>query len=550
MTGRNLFADESNQEEGRNLFADETAKDESDDKAIGGTGYKSFSHVVPELKNLAGGVLDEFSRAGTALGEAGQYIGNNPITRGLNRIIPDALKFVPQSARDVDIRSLTGADQGGQDILGDRTSGSYKVGNALGGIGAAIGTGGASIPGAAIGGGIVTGLTADPDQKLLSSHIPGIGQYAPQGRLPAAIEATLMGLLAPPAAKAGWNVASDVASKVPSKVPSAISSSIGKAADLIRPSKLADNIMNELSGGQTLEEHGKDFASNIKQSFEDQKQRISNRYDDFFDQNNLGKEEIYPEQLKYIAPNKVKSGDELTRNMPQFPSGLGSDEYENALDKFTKEPTIENGHELQSKLASEQRLLQRQYDSNILTGQDNTQTSRNLALTNKSRQQLLSKMHDTMDDVVSGSSDEYKSITADYLKNQVPYYGDKNLRSIITGKNANPTTGQFTSIFKNPDEGINTILGHLGPNSRNDALFQSLKLQPEDLTAQELMKNMKKTNREGFESYQSPELKNAVSKVALASKIKRYAPAAALTMLGGTNSALGYMIYRSLTKDK
>ncbi len=473
-------------------------------------GWKDFSHLVPEAKNLAGGILDSFSRAGTALGEAGQFMSNTPLTRSINKAIPDWMKFVSPEAQKVDIRSLTGADQGGQDILGDRASETYQVGKQLGDAGLSVGLGGTSKLGMGLGAGATGVLTANPDQELFSSHIPGIGKYMPKGRLANGIENAILTMLAPGAASLTAKAVLPVAEKI----------GLGgrTALDVAMPNRLSQDVLKELGGGQSLEEHGKQLSGNLKSSYEGQKSRISNDYNQFFKENKLGEKELYPEQIKYTKEGRVKVGDEMTRNMPEFPSGLESDEYQAALKKFNSKPNVINGHELQSQLASEERLLQRQYDAARARGESTRDISRDLSLTRKSREKLLKKMHDTMGD----AAEDYKAITADFLKNQVPYYGDRSLRQIIKGNLTNPKRSNFNSIFQNPDEEVNTILEHLGPESGNDVLFQKLGIQPDDATAGQLISRAKTARAGGYESYPSEQASKNIGRVKLADKIRDY----------------------------
>lgn len=515
------------------IYSDQANKPD-DNKAIGGTGYKSFSHLAPELKNLAGGILDMFSRTGTAMGEAGEYLGNNPLSRAINRALPESVKFVTPEMRDVNIRNLTGADQGGQDILGDPNSQTYQIGQMLGGIGQASMIGGTSLPGMALGGGAATALTANPDQKLLSSHLPIIGSSMPEGRLPAAIEASLFGMLAPEAGK------------ILAKTPAAISNTTGRALDLLQPNKLTQNIMNELGGGKTLEEHAQQFANDIKQSHDIQKARISKDYNDFFDQNNLASKELYPEIDKMEKGGRFKVNEpRYYRETPEFPSGLGSEEYENALNEFNNNPNVRNGHLLQSQLAAEERRLQREYDVARAKGEPVTDIAQQLKLTKNSRQKLLGKLYETMGD----QADRYKQITSDFLKNQVPYYSNKSLRDIVSGKETNPSRSQFGNIFKNPDENINTIMNHLGSKANNDVLFQSLGLQPEDATAKDLIRGIKRVKAGGFETYPSTDLKSSIQDVKRANITKKIALSAAIAGGLGQGSGLAYLIYKSLMRE-
>lgn len=101
---------------------------------------KTIAHPINAARDLAGGVARGSQNLAATLGEAGQYIGDNPLTRAINKRIPEWMKVVPQ----VDIREEMGLGQNNPVDLGGLIEskdpnkllsgiGQYGLGGAAGG---------------------------------------------------------------------------------------------------------------------------------------------------------------------------------------------------------------------------------------------------------------------------------------------------------------------------------------------------------------------------------------------------------------------------------
>lgn len=101
---------------------------------------KTIAHPINAARDVLGGVARGAQNTAAALGEAGQYIGDNPVTRALNKKLPSWMKVVPQ----VDIREEMGlgknnpVDLGGMIESKDPNKllsglGQYGLGGAAGG---------------------------------------------------------------------------------------------------------------------------------------------------------------------------------------------------------------------------------------------------------------------------------------------------------------------------------------------------------------------------------------------------------------------------------
>lgn len=170
---------------------------------VPGAAEKIVTHPIDATRDLAGGVARGSQRLAATLGEAGQAIGNNPLTRYLNSKIPDKYKVVP----NVNIREELGLGQKNPVDLGAMIE-SDNPDPLLSGIGQ-YGMGAASlgskIP-AIIGAGAMTGaIQANPGDRLeaatkgaVNTALPiGAGKLAAKGYNVAKPSNLLRGNLSP-----------------------------------------------------------------------------------------------------------------------------------------------------------------------------------------------------------------------------------------------------------------------------------------------------------------------------------------------------------------
>jgi len=363
----------------------------------------------------------------------------------------------------------------------------------------ALVSGGTSLLGQALSQGLYGMTQASPNEKNAFGLLPS-------GRIGAGIEDALITMLGGKAIQSIPEIAKTV-------------------KNTLAPGSLSDSIMNKLSGGKSLETHAIEFAGKIKNTFQDVKKGLSDRYDKFFNKeiegNKLGDIELYPERDRFIQGGRAKVGEErYTRDMPDFPSGDNSAEYKKALDDFKSNPTLKNGHLLQSELAGDERSLESQIKAAKREGQPTKQLYDDLKKTRDSRKSLQQKIHEK-----SGNyADEYKEITNDYLKNVIPYYGDTNLRKIIFGDLTNPRKEAISGIFKNADNDTKTILSHLGKDAENDVLFQAIGHDPDEIDSKTLASRLKTLNRSGFEHYTKGSNYKDIKSLQDAISIKKYTP--------------------------
>src|SRR3990167_817278 len=134
------------------------------------------------LRDVAGAFAGTLQRTAAGMGEVGQYIGDNPATRAINKRLPESVKtkyFDP----NVNVREELGLGQ-------DRPVDLQKIiqsqnpdpgASMVGGLLPAVAVGGASIPGQIVSQTAFDTLQASPDQENL-------GGLLPQGKVGQAIK--------------------------------------------------------------------------------------------------------------------------------------------------------------------------------------------------------------------------------------------------------------------------------------------------------------------------------------------------------------------------
>jgi hypothetical protein len=327
-----------------------------------------------------------------------------------------------------------------------------------------------------------------------------------------------------------------------------LSSAIENVYHALTPDMQAKKLMSKLSGGKSLEEHGKEFANKLKDTYTEVKNKISNKYNNFFAEDNLGNKELYPEIDKIQKGGKypVNSKSRYYRETPDFSNSSAGQEYQDALESFNKKPTVKNAHELRSEMSSEERQIQKQIDRARNEGQPTTQLYKDLKDVKADKEKLSSKMKEIMGDKAS----EYNDITNEYLSEVVPWHGDRILRNIVSGRAKNPPKENFENIFKYADDDTKKILEHLGPESKNDVLTQALGIQPELATGSNLSQGIKRILSSGFEHYGNQELKKQANRLGDSNVKRALKIGGGVAGIGTIEEAIRRMLFQNNTYEE
>lgn len=350
----------------------------------------------------------------------------------------------------------------------------YNAGNVAGEFGSFIGAGGLA-EGLPVVGNLASGLDKIPHVGSALKRILGAGAYGyatePENRNSAA----------------GWNAGLATGFEV---LPPAARMT-GKFLDKFKPEKYAEKILNDLSGGKTLEENAKELASDIRQSFKTQFKAGKKAYGGVFAEH--GATPIYETDNALQSAYKT-----LDKEIP--------DSYLRKLSKlhqdFEQNPTLTNAHELQSQLGSEIRKLQK------------IDASGNLSIADRNIKQGYEEAHDAVLADIYGflsrqgddSAAKYKTATQNWLENVVPYYENSTIAKMAKGRITNPKN--IITTFKNPEPHVEKVLQDLGMDANNKILYAELGKLNSNLNAQNLNKAIADLDKEGLGSYATPKLIN------------------------------------------
>lgn len=285
---------------------------------------------------------------------------------------------------------------------------------------------------------------------------------------------------------------------------------IGAVSKYVRPQTLTNDIMSSLSKGQTLEENGKNFATNLKNSFNRKIEASNDLYNPIFDR--VGNNSVYYSRVK--SPEFYKNMfDPVTRD--PLDEGI-LDDYLPDLKKlhsdFIKNPTFQNAHDLQSQLGFEIRRLQRMPSRSMA----DTRVMQNYT---KAKDNLKGDMDHFLEykEPGRGLADQYEDATNYYRNEVVPYLSNSNIAKIARGKITNPKN--ITTIFKNPDEDVLKVVEDLGDNGKNQILYNELG-KVSNMTPEKLISETNKLDKKGLSGYLTPDLQGNIDQIASRIKAK------------------------------
>ncbi len=267
------------------------------------------------------------------------------------------------------------------------------------------------------------------------------------------------------------------------------------------PVTLSDNIAkelhNDITGGRSYEQSGKQLAENIRNSYADEVAKHKERYDNIFN---------HPtENESYVTGEPLK-----VKEMPMY----GKDYLENYRshefpdkdvqllhEQYVKYPSIEKAHKLQSELGSEIGYMKKQNTKGNLD-----QTGKNkLKDYVKAQNSLKDSMEETLHDINPQLAQEYKNVTESWKNNVIPFHSDKDLKSIAEGKTKNPTTSQIISIFKNPEESMNTVVSKLPEEAKDRIVHLGMGKDIYENAPKDLLGAEKSIRTKGLSSYVAPQ---------------------------------------------
>lgn len=297
---------------------------------------------------------------------------------------------------------------------------------------------------------------------------------------------------------------------------------IGKAAPYIRPQQYAEQMMNTLGGGKSLEDNAQSLAQDIQNAYQQRKWEASALYSPIFD--SLGNNSIY-DGLNPALNSYPNVGNSILQDITK-------DRNINALhQEFAANPTLQNAHNLQSQLGTSIRKLQANdnrgnlsvADRGVLqaqqTAQGAVQNDINTFLTSKNPQ----------------LANQYNIANQNYAANVVPYIENPKIASIAKGDVTNPRN--IATIFKNPEPETQQVVNDIGEPANQKILYSQLGKLQSNLTPERLQQGFAGLDKAGLSSYMTPNLSDQLNMLSTRINNRNYAQSGAGLLLGG---ALGH----------
>lgn len=279
----------------------------------------------------------------------------------------------------------------------------------------------------------------------------------------------------------------------------------------------AEEILNNLGEGRSVEENSKAVAQKIKGAYEKAKSEGEQLYQKVF--KTTGNEKINENLGPYSSRYET-----LDKN-------IFTEDYDNKLkklhEKYINNPTLENAHNLQSQLGTAIRKLQRKdakdnlsiFESNVKgnykDARKNIQADINNYLANKNPELAT----------------QYNEATQNWLENVTPYLSKPKISQIAKGRTINP--GILKNLFKNPEPEIQKVVSDIGESANKNILYDQLG-RINNLTPEKLSNAINNLGGSGLESYITPTIENQFGRLGDTIKNKQLGK-----LLGGAALGLG-----------
>lgn len=304
----------------------------------------------------------------------------------------------------------------------------------------------------------------------------------------------------------------------------------------LQPQKYAKQILDNLSGGQTLGDATQSVLATIKNSYQQQKENAGELYDSV--RNNIPSGSIYaPLKGPLGIPSNLSFSD-LEGAYPSISKGV-TDSYTSALkdmhNDFINNPTFQNAHALQSELGTVSRQLQ-----SGRMQMSNTLDARSL---NNARNALKTDMNSFLQRENPALADQYQQAAQNFQENVVPYRTDPKLYSIATGETTNVAPSALGTIFKAPDEDMQKVINDLPSGTMDKVLYAQLGKDTPANNPFAFARAYGRLNEQGLGDYISPELRQNLESLQNRIKYRSLAQSASGAMLaaakGGAHGAGG-----------
>lgn len=279
----------------------------------------------------------------------------------------------------------------------------------------------------------------------------------------------------------------------------------------------AEEILNNLGEGRSVEENSKAVAQKIKDAYEKAKSEGEELYQKVF--KSTGNEKINENVGPYSSRYETLDKEIFTKDYDRKLKRLHQE--------FIENPNLKNAHELQSQLGYAIRKYKKSDASSNMTTAD-----RNIM---QGYQEARNSLQADIDNYLANKSpdlvERYNDASQNWLENVVPYLSDSKISQMAKGKITNP--GILKNIFKNPEPEIQKIVSDIGESANKNILYDQLG-RINNLTPEKLSSAINNIGTTGIESYITPEIENQFGRFGDTIKNKQLGK-----LLGGAALGLG-----------
>ncbi len=297
------------------------------------------------------------------------------------------------------------------------------------------------------------------------------------------------------------------------------------------PELKMNNILQNIGGGQGLEENSTSLANDIYTASQKAIGNSANKYQPIL--NEVGNNQIYPSgsiERKGIAD--ITGSGALGRanskylNLPSAVTDSFSSDAQDLHNTFYNNPTFNNAKNLSSQLGNGIGQLEKMQAAKTL----DTAGVNQLSAYNKAYSAINNDMSSYLQTNRPDLDAAYQDAKTDYKTNVVPYNADPSIRDIASGKTTNPQN--ISSIFANPEQSTLKVASDLPPQSINKIIYDKL-ATPQATRSPEAFNNaLNNLDKQGLSSYVQPGLSDQIDDFRGAMKNKEIV-SSSLGALGG-----------------
>lgn len=311
---------------------------------------------------------------------------------------------------------------------------------------------------------------------------------------------------------------------------------IAQGLGYLQPQKYSKEILDNLSGGQSLGDATQSVLEAVKNSYKQQSDDASELYNGV--RNNIPSGSIYaPLKGPLGIPSNLSFSD-LEGSYPSISQGV-TDNYTSALkdmhNDFINSPTFQNAHALQSELGTVSRQLQ--------SGRMQMSSTLDSSSLNKARNALKSDMDTYLSAQSPDLANQYRKAAQSFQQNVVPYRTDPEIYSIATGDTTNVPPSALGNIFKAPDTDMQKVINDLPSGTMDKVLYTQLGKDTPANNPFAFARAYGRLNEKGLGDYISPELQQNLDSLQNRIKWRSLAQSGAGGLLaaakGGAHGASG-----------